>query len=209
MEYGVPMATGVEQRRHARYGVRLSVRYTNAEQFVNDYVENLSEGGLYIAGANQLPLHSETDIHIELPGQGTWTVRGKSVFVIDEMAGKASGRKPGAGFELVGKPAGFDDALLGYLLRLGRRREHAVMVGEIPGIRLIEDAGYRVLPLQSEDEVAFALAEEDAKIVGVVLPSSQVQPYRDRLGEKGKSLVFAAASDDDIVDILARIDSLL
>jgi hypothetical protein len=200
---------GAEQRRHPRYGVRLSVRYTNAEQFVNDYVENLSEGGLYIAGAHQLPLHAETDVHIELPGQGTWTVRAKSVFVIDDAAGRQSGRKPGAGLEIVDKPPGFDDALLGYLLRLGRRREHAVMVGEVPGIELIKDAGYRVIPLQSEDEVAFALADDDAKIAGIVVPSSQVQMYRDRLGEKGKSLVFQAASDDDVVDILARIDSLL
>src|SRR5678815_1733402 len=101
---------GAEQRRHPRYGVRLLVRYTNAEQFVNDYVENLSAGGLYIAGAHQLPLHSETDIYIELPGQGTWTVRAKSVFVIDARAAQTSGRKAGAGFEIIGKPPGFDDA---------------------------------------------------------------------------------------------------
>jgi hypothetical protein len=200
---------GAEQRRHPRYGVRLSVRYTNAAEFVNDYVENLSAGGLYINGANRLPLHSETDIFIELPGQGTWTVRAKSTFIIDDDAATKSGRKPGAGFEIVGKPPGFDDALLGYLLRLGRRREHAVMAGEVAGIQLIKDAGYRVIPLESEDEVAIALADDDAKIVGIVLPSSQVQAYRDRLGEKGKALVFPAASDDDIVDILARIDSLL
>jgi len=198
-----------EQRRHPRYGVRLSVRYSNAEQFVNDYVENLSAGGLFIKGANQLPLHAETDIHIELPGQGTWTVRAKSTFIIDESLASRTGRKSGAGFEIVDKPPGFDDALLGYLLRLGRRREHAIMVGEVPGIRLIEDAGYRVIPLQSEDEVAFALADEGAKVIGIVVPTSLVQPYRDRLGEKGKALVFQAGSDDDIVDILARIDSLL
>jgi hypothetical protein len=83
------------------------------------------------------------------------------------------------------------------------------MVGEVPGIELIRDAGYRVLPLETEDEVAFALANDDSKIVGVIVPSSQVQTYRDRLGEKGKATVFAAASDDDVVDILARIDSLL
>ena len=74
---------GVEQRRHPRYGVHLAVRYTNAEQFVTDYVENLSTGGLFIAGANQMPLFTETDVDIELPGQGSWKVRAKSVFIID------------------------------------------------------------------------------------------------------------------------------
>jgi hypothetical protein len=198
-----------DQRRHPRYGVHLAVRYTNAEQFVADYVENLSAGGLFIAGANQLPLLSETEVQIELPGQGNWTVRAKNVFVIDERAAAKMGRKAGAGFEIVEKPPGFDDALLGYLLRLGRRREHAVMVGEVPGVDLITDAGYRVIPLESQDEVAIALANDDAKIVAIIVQASLVTTYRDSLGEKGKSLVFTANSVDDVVDILARIDSLL
>ncbi|HEU4613192.1 MAG TPA: PilZ domain-containing protein [Kofleriaceae bacterium] len=198
-----------EQRRYPRYGVHLAVRYTNAEQFVTDYVENLSAGGLFIAGAHKLQLLTNTRVEIELPGQGTWTVGAKSVFVIDETAAQQMGRQPGAGFEIYDKPPGFDDALLGYLLRLGRRREHAVMVGEVPGINLITDAGYRVLPLESEDEVAIALANGDAKIVAIIVPPALVTPYRNRLGERGKELVFAASGVGDIVDLLARIDSLL
>lgn len=198
-----------EQRRHPRYGVHLAVRYSNAEQFVTDYIENLSAGGLFIAGAHQLPLFTETDIQIELPGQGEWTVRAKSVYLIDETAAQRLGRKAGAGFEINVKPPGFDDALLGYLLRLGRRREHAVMIGEIPGTELITDAGYRVIPLESEDEVAIALANDDAKIIAIIVQPALVTPYRDRLGEKGKSLVFPATSQAEVIDILARIDSLL
>jgi hypothetical protein len=199
----------IEQRRHPRYGVHLAVRYSNAEEFVADYMENLSAGGLFIAGANRLPLFTETDVHVELPGQGNWTVRAKSVFLIDEDAATRMGRKAGAGFSIIDKPPGFDDALLGYLLRLGRRRDHAVMVGEVPGVELIRDAGYRVVPLESEDEVAIALANDDAKIVAIIVQASLMAPYRDRLGEKGKSLVFAASSIADVTDILARIDSLL
>ena len=198
-----------EQRRYPRYGVHLAVRYTNADEFVADYVENLSVGGLYIAGANKLPLSTETAVAVELPGQGEWTVRAKSVFVIDETAASSMGRKAGAGFEIVDKPPGFDDALLGYLLRLGRRRDHAVMVGEIPGVDRISDAGYRVMPLESEDEVAIALANDDAKIIAIIVQPALVTPYRDRLGEKGKSLVFPATSVDDVADVLNRIDSLL
>jgi hypothetical protein len=205
--YGCAMTS--EQRRHPRYGVHLAVRYSNAEQFVTEYVENLSAGGLFIAGAHQLPLFTITDVQIDLPGQGEWTVRAKSVFLIDDEAAAKIGRKAGAGFEIVEKPPGFDDALLGYLLRLGRRRDHAVMVGEIPGVELITDAGYRVVPLPSEDEVAISLANDDAKIIAIVVPAALVGPYRDRLGEKGKSRVFSATSVADVVDILARIDSLL
>jgi Tfp pilus assembly protein PilZ len=198
-----------DQRRHPRFGVHLAVRYANAEQFVTDYVENLSVGGLFIAGANQLPLLTETAVTIELPGQGDWTVRAKSVFVIDPVTAERMGRHAGAGFEIVDKPPGFDDALLGYLLRLGRRRDHAVMVGDVPGVELVKDAGYRVLPLESEDEVAFALANDDAKIIAIIVPTSLVATYRGSLGEKGKELVFTATSVDDVIDILNRVDSLL
>jgi hypothetical protein len=200
---------GIDQRKHPRYGVHLAVRYSNAEEFVADYIENLSAGGLFIAGADRMPLFTETDVHIELPGQGDWTLRAKSVFLIDGAAAAQMGRKAGAGFAILDKPPGFDDALLGYLLRLGRRRDHAVMVGEVPGVGVITDAGYRVIPLESEDEVAIALANDDAKIVAIIVQASLVTPYRDRLGEKGKELVFPANSVDDVVDILARIDSLL
>lgn len=200
---------GVEQRRHERFGVRLSVRYTNAEQFVTDYVENLSSGGLFIAGAHQLALHSETDVHIELPGQGAWTVRAKSLFILGPEEAVKRGRKPGAGMQIVDKPPGFDDALLGYLLRLGRRREHAVMISaDMIGRSLVEDAGYRVIPLESQDEVAFALVDDSAKLLAIIVPPGLVESYRDSLGERSKSLVFPAASLAEVADILARIDSL-
>lgn len=201
------MAT--DQRRHPRYGVRLSVRYTNAEQFVTDYVENLSVGGLFIASANQLPLHSEMDVEVELPGQGTWTVRARSVFLVDPEAAKASGRTAGAGMEITVKPPGFDDALLGYLLRLGRRRDHTVMAGEILGVKLIEDAGYRVVPLEAPDDLLITLSAADSNLVAIVVPPSLVAAYRDRLGERASGILFPASGVGDIADILARIDSLL
>ena len=199
-----------EQRKHPRYATRLAVRYTNAEQFVTDYVENLSEGGLFIAGAHELAMLTETDVQVELPGQGNWSVRARVVFLIDPTAAQTTGRTPGAGMQIVDKPPGFDDALLGYLLRLGRRRDHAVMLGEgVIGAQMFEDAGYRVVPLESEDEVAFAMANGDSAIVAIVLPPTLVQTYRDRLGDRGKSVVFSAVSIEDVHDILARIDSLL
>jgi Tfp pilus assembly protein PilZ len=199
-----------DQRRHPRYGVHLAVRYANAEEFVTDYVENLSAGGLFISGAHQLPLLTETDVAVELPGQGNWTVRAKVVFLIDPTAAAATGRSAGAGLSILEKPPGFDDALLGYLLRLGRRRDHAVMLADgVIGAQLFVDAGYRILPLESEDEVAIGLADETSAVVAIVLSPSLYQPYKDRLGERGKAVVFAVGSIEDVHDVLARIDSLL
>lgn len=199
-----------DKRRHERFGVRLLVRYAKAEEFVSDYIENLSAGGLFIANAHNLPLFTETEVAVELPGQGSWTVRARVVFLIDDAAAKSAGRRPGAGMEVITKPAGYDDALLGYLLRLGRRRDHQVMIAEgLIGAELFADAGYRVTPLESEDEVAMALVDETAKIVAVVVPPSMFDRYRDRLGMKAKEILFAASSSEEVADILARVDSLL
>jgi hypothetical protein len=200
---------GPDQRRHARHSVRLSVRYANAEQFVTDYVENLSVGGLFLTGAHTLPLFTETDVQIELPGQGNWTVRAKSVFIIDVSAAKASGRTAGAGMSILDKPPGFDDALLGYLLRLGQRRDHSIMTGAVPGIRLIEDAGYRVIGLEPP-QIAAALADDPlVKLVGVLVGPELVAEYRAGLGSRGNDLVYAVTSETEIADFLARIDSLI
>jgi hypothetical protein len=200
---------GIEQRRHPRYGVHLAVRYTNAEAFVADYVENLSVGGLFIAGANQMPLFTETDVQVELPGQGSWTVRAKSVFLIDATAAKATGRKAGAGMEILVKPPGFDDALLGYLLRLGRRRDHCVIVGDVPGKRVVTDAGYRLIELASPEQAAASAADAEAKLVAVLVPPEHVEEYKRAIGDRGAELVHAVRNETDIPDILARIDSLL
>ena len=200
---------GIENRRHPRYGVHLAVRYTNAEQFVTDYVENLSVGGLFLAGAHTLPLMTETDVSVELPGQGNWTVRAKSVFIIDENAAKASGRKPGAGMEIIGKPPGFDDALLGYLLRLGQRRDHSVMVGDIAGIRVIRDAGYRVIAIEPPEDADKLVDDALVKLVAVLVPVDQVDLYTTRMSPTGASRVIGVKNEGDMPDILARIDSLL
>lgn len=191
------MESSTDKRRHERFGVRLLVSYAKAEEFVSDYVENLSAGGLFLAGAHDLPLNAETDVKVDLPGQGSWTVRARVTFLIDEAAALFAGRRPGAGMEVIEKPAGYDDALLGYLLRLGRRREHAVMVApDNIGAQLIADAGYRVIPLDAEDP----------QLLAVVVAPTQLDEYRQKHGE---SIVFAVSGVEEMHDILARIDSLL
>jgi hypothetical protein len=200
---------GIEQRKSPRYGVHLAVRYTNAEQFVTDYVENLSEGGLFIAGAHKMPLLTETDVSIELPGQGAWNVRARSVFIIDANAAKVSGRTAGAGMAIIGKPPGFDDALLGYLLRLGQRRDHSVMCGDVTGTRVITDAGYRVIPLESPEEAVRLVGDPLVKLVAVLVPPDQVDLYMTRMGHPAASLVIGVRNETDMPDVLARVDSLL
>ena len=201
---------GTEQRRHERYATRLVVRYNKAAEFVVQYTENLSIGGVFVAGARDIELLQEIDVEIELPGQPTWRVRAKAVFVVDEATAATQGRVAGVGMEITRKPPGFEDALLGYLLRLGRRRDFAVMVGGVPGADRIADAGYRTLPLEDVSTFVNALVNASVPIIGVVVPPSSFAVYEALARTNGAGdIVFVASSVDDVVDIVARIDSLL
>lgn len=176
------------QRKFPRFDVRLAVRYSSASEFVNDYVENLSQGGLFIAGA-KLEMFSITAVQIELPGSGKFTVTAKTVFVLDEAAAAKLNRRAGVGMEMIERPPGFEDALLGYLLRLGRRRDHELIVGDVPGASFFADAGFRVVTMSQE-----ALAA----VIGAADPEPAVS-----------CPVFRIEHASQLPDILERLDGLL
>lgn len=200
----IQLLIGIENRVHPRYVTRIGVKYTNAAEFVADYVENLSVGGLFIAGAHTRQLTSETDIDIELPGQGSWRVKAKAVFRLEPEAAKASHRRPGVGFQIIEKPAGFEDALLGYLLRLGKRRDYIVMAGDILGRQLLVDSGYNIVPLAVDIDLVRAL--EDDKLLAIVVSPEIVEPYR---GYGGGERVIGIGDPDQIPDLIARLDSMM
>jgi Tfp pilus assembly protein PilZ len=179
---------GIDQRRYPRYEVKLAVRYATASEFVNDYVENLSQGGLFIAGA-KLDMFQITVVHIELPGSGKFMVTAKAVFILDEAMAAKMNRRPGVGLEMIEKPPGFEDALLGYLLRLGRRRDHELIVGDVPGGRFFADAGFRVVA-SSSNALAAVIGASDAD-PAVTCP------------------VFRVEHVSQLPDILERLDGLL
>jgi len=180
------------------------VKYTNAAEFVADYVENLSVGGLFIAGAHQRELLTDTEIDVELPGQGSWRVKARAVFRLDPAEAKRMGRRAGVGFQIIEKPPGYDDALLGYLLRLGRRRDFTVMAGDIAGRQQLVDSGYVVVPLAVDAELARALAND--KLIAIVVPADLAEALR---GYGGGERVIGIANADDIPDLIARLDSIL
>jgi hypothetical protein len=200
----IQLAIGIENRAHPRYGVRLSVKYSNAAEFVADYVENLSAGGLFIANAHRHENLYETEVDVELPGQGSWRVKARAVYRLDAEVARRQGRRPGVGFQIIERPAGFDDALLGYLLRLGKRRDFTVMAGDIVGRQLLVDTGYQVVPLAVDIDLARAL--EDPKLLAIVVPPDIADPYR---GYGGGERVVAIGDPDQIADLIARLDSML
>ena len=164
----------------------------------------MSVGGLFIAGSHTRELPAEIDIDIELPGQGSWRVKARAVFRLDAEAAKKAKRRAGIGFQITERPAGFEDALLGYLLRLGRRRDFIVMAGDILGRELLVDSGYNIVTLAVDAELARAL--EDDKLLAIVVPPEIFEPYR---GYGGGERVIAVGDPEQIPDLIARLDSMM
>jgi len=60
--------SSAEQRLHDRAPVTLVVEYDGADDFVNDYTENLSSGGIFINTTRQLEIGTEVKLMLSFPG---------------------------------------------------------------------------------------------------------------------------------------------
>jgi hypothetical protein len=201
---------GIENRRNdERFPVHLVVSFPNAAEFVTEYIENLSLGGLFIANA-KLVLDQEIDVEVRLPGQGEWRVRAKPKFHVDADLAERQRRRAGTGLQITQRPPGFQDALLGYLLRLGRRRDVAVMCDTMPGAEGFAAAGYQIIELATPDAFPHELETAKFPIVAVVVRPEQEFLYMAAARDAGRSdFVYVLATPDQVNDLIARIDALL
>jgi Tfp pilus assembly protein PilZ len=198
------------RRRAARYRVHLSVRYETAADFVREYAENLSKGGLFIRGARGLTRHRDVMVELELPGFGAYQVRAEVVHVITPEMAAEHGRAAGAGLAIRETPEGFEEALTNYLHRLERRADSLVLAAAGPAGRLLVAAGYQVTPVASPDSLGDTLAatSSDARLVGVVVPGAEVDPYRHAAAHNAE-LVVAMDEPRQIDEVLVQLDARL
>ena len=185
------------QRRFTRHEVHLAVRFETAADFVTEYAENLSSGGLFLRGAHELDPGTIVDLELSLPGNGSYRVRATVCHILTPEVAAKVGRKPGAGLELVDLPDDFDAAMRGYLMRLGRRRDFLVLVDSDNARELFEAAGYTVELAPRPDELVATVARSD-KTVAAVVVSKAVAPYY--------RVVADAAGADDL--LLSYADGL-
>ena len=198
------------KRRAARYRVHLSVRYETAADFVREYAENLSKGGLFIRRARGLTRHRDVMVELDLPGFGAYQVRAEVVHVISPELAAEHGRAAGAGLAIREAPEDFDEALTSYLHRLGRRADSLVIAAAEPAARLLVAAGYQVAAVASPETLGDALAAQaaDARLVGVVVPGADVDPYRLAAADNAE-LVVAMDEPRQIDEVLVELDRRL
>lgn len=197
-------------RLEERLPVNLSVKYSVAKDFVVEYAENLSVGGLFVRGASDLERGQQVNVQIMLPGFGEFEVTAEVAHVLPPEVAEKYERKAGAGFAITKTPRGFDDALRSYLLRLGQRRDHVVLVGQMHIAVLLEKAGYRVRPLPAPDKLLEAISTSDEPVIGVVVPYELEQEFvRRALSMGAPEMIYATEDGDDLDELLSWLDNEL
>lgn len=198
------------QRRPPRYRVHLSVRYSTAREFVQEYAENLSSGGLFITGAYALEPLQQVTVRIELPGYGEFEVKAEVVHIIPPDKATEYKRPAGAGLAIVEAPMGFDQILKSYLWRLGSRKDHTIMISDEPVGILLSATGYRVKRVPAPDEVIPQITESEKPVIGILVPSTDISTYARALNGSGVDrLLHAIDGFANIDQMLARLDEEL
>lgn len=199
---------GSANRRYPRYLVNLAVRYSSAQNYVEDYADNLSEGGLFIAGAqHHLEPLQEVTVEVELPGYGLYAVGAQVAYVLDQQGAAKGGRTPGAGLAVVSAPPDFQHVLMEYLMVLGRRKDVHVLVAS-PGVgEFLACAGFQVATAPPPERVCLAILDTP-RVVGVVVPRLDHEPYCAALrGEDlPTDLVIVAEDGSSHHDLLNHLD---
>lgn len=188
----------------------MKVTYASASEFVTDYVENLAAGGLFVPGKTDLDMLKEVDVELVAQGLPEIKLRARPVYVVDPTTARATGRPIGTGMEITAKPFGLDHTLRAHLLRLGKRREVAVMIGDVPGAARFGDAGFKLIPLEPLEALGFALTDALVPVIALVVPATLKEAYASVARESGKLIaVYSPARVDDVDDIVANLDRLL
>lgn len=197
-------------RRSARHRVHLSVSYESAAEFVKEYAQNLSAGGLFIAGATDLSPLDLIGIEITLPGYGTYRVKAEVAHVIDADTASRAGCTAGAGLAIKDAPEEFSEALLGYLARLGRRADHLVLV-EDPALReAVGRAGYQTGPAPDPGGMVAVVARSETPILRLIVRPARLVEYQAAAVQAGDpELVVAAEGAGALAAILPALDDLL
>jgi uncharacterized protein (TIGR02266 family) len=113
-------------RLSPRIAATFKVRYQGFDQFLTEYTEDLSRGGMFLATRNFLPLNSIIRCVLYLPGsEAEVRIIGRVRHVMSDAEAKQCGRNPGMGIEFLDLPRDDADRLLGYLARMSATNAHA------------------------------------------------------------------------------------
>jgi hypothetical protein len=196
-----------QNRRHRRHRVHLEVRFGSARDYLVEYAENLSRGGLFVRGIFDVEPLQIMSLEIELPGFRRFEVRGRVVHVRSAADAVAIGAKPGVGLELIDLRPDFTEALHHYLTRLGRRSEVVVLSTSDEVMGLLATAGYQVFAAPAPGQVQALVATLPCRVLALALGRRERDDYlaAETLSTRIVEIDFLAEIDE----ILEILDALM
>ena len=190
--------------------MHLSVRYEKARDFVVEYANNLSVGGLFVRGAHDLEPLSEINVNVNLPGFRDFQITCQVAHVVTAEMAVDTDNTPGAGLAITKSPPDFKEALASYLRRLGRRRDFSVLVIDEACRKLLEDAGYRAVPAPPVSELVATIAHSTVPVLGVVVSRAQERAYAEAVAAAGMpGVVHGLDYLEEVEELLAVFDEEL
>jgi Tfp pilus assembly protein PilZ len=193
------------KRQSERYQVNFAVRFSQAREFVQQYAENLSTGGVFVQDAHHLQPGEQVRVELDLPGYGAFVVTALVSHVMTPEMAEQAGRNPGAGLALRECPTGFTEAMRTYLLRLGKRRDYRIWAVDPQVVAMLEAGGYRAEEAPPPTGVVEAVGRLDLPLLGVVVPSPYLQAYGASLNEVGGAGLLVELNGTDQFDELLRL----
>src|SRR5438477_185544 len=113
------MSDRPELRSTPRLTANFKVRYESFDQFLTEYTEDLSRGGMFLATRTFLPLNSVITCELYLPGSDDKVrIIGRVAHVMTEAEATGRKRNAGMGIEFLDIPREDADRLLGYLAHM-------------------------------------------------------------------------------------------
>jgi Tfp pilus assembly protein PilZ len=171
--------SSANDRKHERFKARVRVHFESAADFVVQYAENLSAGGIFVPGVTSYELLSEIAVVIDLPGAEASEVRARVAHVLTEEMAVKYKRPAGTGLEIIESPESFQKALRGFLELLGRRRDSLVLASEEDVHRYLDLSGYRV-GMTDLSSVVEDYASGD-RVIAVVVPQLVRPEFEEQL----------------------------
>ena len=197
-----------DDRKHERLPTALVVRFASAEHFVTEYAENLSVGGLFLRHGHHLEPLSLVRVQIDLPGFSSFEVTAKVAHLLDEETATRYQREPGAGLQLVEVPDRFEDALMGYLARLGKRHDCSVLVQEPECATMLASSGYQVQRIELSTVTEHL--QNSTAVLALVVSKAAASKFRELTADSPRSVpVIGCHCPQDEDPLLVELDRLL
>lgn len=200
----------LDKRRNERFDVRFKVRFGAAVDFVAEFADNLSVGGLFVRGGHRLEPLAEVEVELELPGYHSLKVKGRVAHIVNPELAARTGRRPGAGLEITEGPDGFERDLREYLRRLGRRRDVAVLAERGDPLDLMTAAGFQAAPAPEPRDILAVMSRSIHPVLAIVVTRARERDFRPTLESAGIADVLRLLDhEEDLDDLLSVLDSLL